>query len=230
MTGNSTPVHSSQVHCHERLGVVVKRHLDSPHRRPAAAHTVAAFDAISARVEASDKPLIFDSFCGTGLSTSLLAGRYPGCLVIGIDKSSHRLEKHSPAEAENYLLVHADCGDFWSLAANSGWKVEHHFLYYPNPWPKPGQLKRRVHGSPDFTTLLALGGSVELRSNWQVYVEEFGVALAIAGYTAAIDRIDAEPAMSLHERKYQHSGHGLWRCRCNLGHNSQPRKAATQAR
>jgi tRNA G46 methylase TrmB len=230
MTGNSAPVHSSQTSCHERLGAIVSRHLGTSHQRSVTAHTAAAFEAICARVEAGDKPLIFDSFCGTGLSTGLLARRHPGHLVIGIDKSSHRLKKHVSVEADNYLLVHADCGDFWSLAAERGWSVERHFLYYPNPWPKPAQLKRRVHGSPHFPTLLALGGKVELRSNWQIYVEEFGAALAIAGFAAAIDRIDGESAMSLHELKYQQSGHRLWRCRCNLGHNSQPRKAAIQAR
>ena len=230
MRGNSRQVDSSQTACHRLLGKLVEKHLRHPDRRPLAEHTRAAFEAIRAPVEARGRPLIFDSFCGTGMSTTLLARRYPDHLVIGIDKSAERLERHANTPADNYLLVRADCGDFWRLAADAGWRLAHHTLLYPNPWPKPGQLKRRVHGSPAFTALLALGGALELRSNWQVYVEEFGSALVIAGFFPRIERFSVDTAMSLHEGKYQRSGHELWRCLCQLGHNGSPRSAAIQTR
>ena len=230
MSGNSTGVRSSQTACHRQLGSVVGKHLRNPTQRPVAEHTREAFEAIRERVETSGKALVLDSFCGTGMSTSLLARQHPGHLVIGIDKSASRLERHETGDAENMLLVRADCGDFWRLANDAGWPVEHHYLLYPNPWPKPGHLKRRVHGSPEFTALLALGGSVELRSNWQLYVEEFGCALVQAGHTPWVERVPPGPDMTLHERKYRRSHHELWRCRCQLGHNSGPNAAIRQAR
>jgi tRNA G46 methylase TrmB len=218
----SAPIRSDQRYCHPRLGSLVARHLERDHQRPVAPHTRAAFDAIRSEVERRGVPLVFDSFCGTGMSTALLASRHPDCLVIGIDKSAHRLGKHQGADAGNYLLVRADCGDFWQLAVTAGWRARHHYLFYPNPWPKQGQLKRRLHGSPQFSTLLTLGGNLELRSNWQVYVEEFGVALHLAGYPAAIDSPAVTEATSLFEKKYLHSGHQLWRCRCKLSDNTRP--------
>jgi tRNA G46 methylase TrmB len=230
MTGHSTGVRSSQTGCHRQLASVVDKHLRFPSRRPVADHTRAAFDAIRGRVEACGKPLVIDSFCGTGLSTALLARQHPERLVIGIDKSARRLARHAPEPLDNYVLVRADCGDFWRLARGAGWRVAYHYLLYPNPWPKPGHLKRRVHGSPDFAALLALGGDIELRSNWQIYVEEFGCALVQAGYLPRIERVEPGPGMTLHERKYQRSHHELWRCRCHLGHNSEPIAAVSQAR
>ena len=230
MSGDSPPVYSFQTTVHPGLGRLVEKHLRHPHRRPIADHTRTAFDAVRSRVEGSSRPLIFDSFCGTGMSTALLADQYGESLVLGIDKSSHRLRRHEETVAENYLLVRAECGDFWRLAAAAGWRLKHHFLLYPNPWPKPGQLKRRLHGSPDFAALLALGGAVELRSNWQIYVEEFGCALITAGQFPVVDRVPSAAAMTLHERKYLGSGHQLWRCRCHLRDNTGPLSPAGQAR
>ena len=222
MHGNSSPVQSKQTHCHRQLGRLVLKHLNHPDQRPVAEHTRRAFDEARHAVEAAARPLIFDSFCGTGMSTGLLAERYPDHMVLGIDKSAARLGRHESAAVDNYRLVRADCDDFWKLAVAAGWRLDHHFLLYPNPWPKPGQLKRRIHGSPVFPSLLSLGGGVELRSNWQVYVEEFGSALAIAGYSPEVSLVESETTLTLHEGKYQRSGHPLWRCRCHLRDNSRP--------
>ena len=219
MTGNSQPVRSQQRFCHPGLGRLVRKHLNCKNLRPPAGHTIAAFEGIRPEVERQQLPLIFDSFCGTGLSTATLAARHPDCLVIGIDKSSHRLGRHRRDSAGNYRLVQADCHDFWELASSAGWRLASHFLLYPNPWPKPGQVKRRVHGSAQFPALLALGGQLELRSNWQVYVEEFGTALVLAGKRPHISRIEPDKPLSQFERKYLQSGHQLWRCQCKLGHN-----------
>lgn len=216
----SPVITSNQAFCHPGLGKLVQRHLSTSHRRPPAAHSQAAFEAIRESVERRGKPLVFDSFCGTGMSTAALAAMLPHCTVIGIDKSAHRLGKHEGPESGDYLLVQADCGDFWRLALAAGWRLQQHYLLYPNPWPKSGHIKRRLHGGADLAALLSLGGQVELRSNWQIYAEEFGIALALAGNHPHIDQIEPRQAMSLFEQKYLHSGHQLWRCRCKLVHNS----------
>jgi tRNA (guanine-N7-)-methyltransferase len=226
MNGNSQPVRSRQRFCHPALGRTVARHMASRNLRPPAPHTLQAFEAIRPEVESQCRPLVFDSFCGTGLSTGLLAQRHPDCLVIGIDKSAHRLERHQSSGASNYLLVRADCDDFWRLAADAGWRLQHHYLLYPNPWPKPGQFKRRVHGSAAFVDLLKLGGALELRSNWQVYVEEFGCALFLAGRLPRVDRLPPDVSLSLFETKYRQSGHLLWRCHSEPGQLEPPATAA----
>jgi len=88
--------------------------------------------------------------------------------------------------------------------------VEYHYLLYPNPWPKSRHLQRRVHGSAAFPFLLQLGGNIELRSNWQLYVEEFGLAMHLAGRLGWVSLTCPQEPMTLFESKYQSSGHQLW--------------------
>ena len=77
---------------------------------------VRGLEALRPRVEAYSGPLIIDSCCGTGDSTRNLAGRFPEALVVGVDKSAHRLARHQPGDRQNYALVRADVNDFWRLA------------------------------------------------------------------------------------------------------------------
>lgn len=215
MTGNSRAVHSNQGGPHPRLAALVARHLASPWRKPPAAHNDAALAKLAARCAADPRPLVLDSFCGTGASTRALAARHPDCLVVGIDKSAARLAKHGPA-GDDYLLLRADCEAVWQALAAAGTRLAAHYLLYPNPWPKAAQLQRRVHGHPAFALLLALGGDLELRSNWRLYAEEFGIALHLAGIRSAISTVPSGAPLTLFEAKYRASGHGLWRCRARL--------------
>ena len=137
--------------------------------------------------------------------------RHPDHLVVGIDKSENRLAKHPGGDRGNYLLLRAPCEDIWRLLVDSGMRLDHHYLLYLNPWPKAAHLKRRLHGHNSFPLLLELGGRLELRSNWQLYVEEFGSAMHIAGQPGCVATVREDtPALSLFERKYRDSGHTLW--------------------
>jgi tRNA G46 methylase TrmB len=155
--------------------------------------------------------LVLDSFCGTGQSTAALARRFPDCLVVGVDQSAQRLDKHVPGTARNYLLLRARAEDLWQLLLLDGIALARHYLLYPNPWPKSKHLQRRIHGHASFPWLLQLGGAIELRSNWQIYAEEFGVAMHLAGQRGCISRVSGDPAITLFEAKYRRSGHSLWR-------------------
>ncbi len=153
---------------------------------------------------------MLDSYCGTGQSTARLCKRYPDALVIGVDKSSHRLDRH-PALPKNGLLLQAHCEAVWRHLVERQTRLLAHKILYPNPWPKPGHLSRRVHGHPAFPLLLALGGDLELRSNWQLYVEEFGVALSLLGHPSRVAIVPSDDeALTLFEEKYRNSGHELW--------------------
>ena len=215
MTSPSRQVHSSQQGTHPRLPGLLARHRSRPWREPLAGHNAAAIDVLRARLREDTRPLVLDSFCGTGHSTRALAERHRDCLVIGVDKSGHRLARHGQAPGSDYLLLRADCEPVWRFLADSGQRLHAHYLLYPNPWPKPGHLQRRVHGHPAFPLLLALGGRVELRSNWQLYVEEFGLAMSLSGRPGRVQRVEAGQALSLFERKYRDSGHTLWSFVCD---------------
>ncbi len=189
---------------------------------PVAQYNRDALATLQQRLAAGPRPLVIDSFCGTGRSTALLALRHPDHLVVGIDKSASRLARHAKGESDNYLLLRAQCEPMWRLLVEAGLRASHHYLLYPNPWPKPGHLQRRVHGHPGFAWLLQLGGRVELRSNWQLYVEEFGLAMHLAGHRGRVALLPAPgepgagPDLTLFERKYRRSGHALWSFQADL--------------
>jgi len=209
----SRQVISNQSGPHPDLPRVVARHRSSVFQRPVAEHSAIAFARAAALLARHPRPLVLDSFCGTGQSTALLAQRHPDHLVIGIDKSAHRLGKYPGSERDNCLVLRASCEDIWHLLLQQGHTVDYHYLLYPNPWPKARHLQRRLHGHASFPWLLQLGGATELRSNWQIYVEEFGLAMHLAGRRGYVQRITGAPALTLFEEKYRRSGHQLWRFR-----------------
>jgi len=220
---HSPVITSNQEDVHPKLEEIVTKHLNSQFRRPIAAHTQLAFDKIKEQVElyrqSDGSSLIFDSCCGTALSTRKIAIMYPNSLVIGIDRSIKRLSK-ACAEVlpSNMILVQAECADFWRLALQAGWQLEKHFLLYPNPYPKSCHFKRRWHGHPAYPSLLALGGSIEVRSNWILYVKEFYEAFRIAKpelitlNSSAIEVFIPNDYLTLFEKKYHQSGQDLYRC------------------
>ncbi|MDR5905366.1 methyltransferase domain-containing protein [Franzmannia qiaohouensis] len=218
MSDESRRIQSRQSGPHDDLQRRVQRALEHPWRKPIADHTRGAFDAAAAWLAEQRKPLVLDAGCGVGLSTRRLAERHPGHAVLGIDRSADRLSRdHGPLPA-NARLVRADLVDFWRLALAAGWRPEYHYLLYPNPYPKSVHLKLRWQGHPVLPHLLALGGQLELRSNWAIYVEEFGQALhQSTGVTATIAAFDpgGEP-LTPFERKYHASGQTLWRLVASL--------------
>jgi len=212
---DSRVVSSKQKWTHNKLPGLVRRHLNHSYQKPVAGHSRAAFELMEAALQKRPCALVLDSFCGTGHSTARLAQRHPDHLVVGVDKSAHRLAKHAGGTAENYLLLQADCEDIWRLLLDAGISLDYHYLLYPNPWPKSRHIQRRIHGSAAFPWLVQLGGQIELRSNWRIYVEEFGQAMHLAGCCGVVAKLPQQPALTLFEEKYQRSGHELWRYRCN---------------
>lgn len=208
-------MHSNQPGVHPGLGRIVQRHLGSRWQKPAQRVDLPALRELDQALAQHDGALVLDSFCGTGYGTALLAARYPAALVIGVDKSAHRLRRHQGRG--DYLLLQAHCEAVWRHLAARGRRLHAHYILYPNPWPKASQLARRVHGHPAFPLLLQLGGALQLRSNWQPYVEEFGIALHLAGYVSRVQLLSAAAApLTPFERKYRDSGHALWRLDARL--------------
>ena len=56
-----------------------------------------------------------------------------------------------------------------------------------------------------------LGGSLEMRTNWAIYAQEFAEAAALIGCGGRVDAFAPEAPMTLFEKKYQQRGHTLWR-------------------
>ena len=163
-------------------------------------------------------PLILDAGCGVGWSTQRIAEQYPEHFVFGVDQSVDRISRGRPLPMpENARLIRADLVDFWRLLAESGIRLARHYNLYPNPWPKIGHLARRWQGHAVFPVWRELGGELECRSNWRIYIEEMAQALTLlTGQPVIAEPYETDDPMTPFEKKYLASGHELWRCRVSL--------------
>lgn len=222
MQASSRSIVTNQPGPHEDLSRRVARALAHPLRKPVAEHTRQAFEAARTwRAARPDMPLILDAGCGVGLSTRRLAERFANHAVIGVDRSESRLTREHGPLPDNALLVRADLVDFWRLALADGWRPVRHYLLYPNPYPKAAHLKMRWQGHPVLPVILALGGRLELRSNWRLYVEEFALAVAQAtGRKAEVGpHVPGNDFLTPFEQKYHVSGQPLWKLVVELPHD-----------
>ena len=231
MHANSRVPTSAQTGIHEHLATLLDRHRAAPFLKPYTDYNRAAFDASLERRErvAPHAPLILDSCCGVGESSVALAQAFPDHYVIGVDQSESRLNRNIAGKSGtrresstlklpvNLDLVRADLVDFWRLMGDATIRLERHYLLYPNPWPKIGHLSRRWHGHPVFPAILALGGVLECRSNWRIYIDEFCFAIErLTQREAVCCSFAPESVLTPFERKYLNSGHTLFRTQVNL--------------
>jgi tRNA (guanine-N7-)-methyltransferase len=222
MEGNSRFISSAQSGPHEDLPELLRRHLAHPFRKPILDYNREAFGAaLAARAAWNPQaPLILDAGCGVGWSTLRIAEQYPDHFVIGVDQSFDRISRGKPLTLPaNAVFARADLVDFWRLLQTAGIHLARHYLLYPNPWPKIGHLARRWHGHAVFPTVLALGGVLECRSNWRIYIDELAQAITLAtGRLAQCEpwQPTSQP-MTPFEKKYLASGHDLHRVVVDLG-------------
>lgn len=226
--GDSKAIITNQSGIHEKLDEVVQKHLTHPFQKPYQVHTEQAFKEMNSRVndflEANpDGEIILDACCGVGQSTRILAQQFPRSLIIGVDKSDHRISRNvdirniegfsqeKDSQAKNYHLVRADLNDFYRLVKKANWPVSKHYILYPNPWPKSKHLQRRWHGSAVFPQMTSIGKTIILRSNWLLYLQEFQQAAKQVNLTGALTKLAVEEqALTPFEAKYQASGQICW--------------------
>jgi len=212
-------VTSSQDGVHPHLERTVRRHLGTVWSQPFHMPTLDVYRQLEQEgVFSTDQPMILDSGCGTGKSTQQLATLYPRHLVIGADRSAVRLARSGVdsgfSKTGNCVLLRAELATLWRLLSGGGHSPEQHFIFYPNPWPKPGHLSRRWHGHPVFPWLLGLGGEIQLRCNWEVYALEFAAAVQIAtGELVNAERFQPVSGVSPFETKYLERGQSLFSVR-----------------
>jgi len=210
---------TTQLDVSDKLEALVDKYKTNENLRPISEHTQLAFEQTLDWLDGRNQSLILDSCCGVGESTAKIASAHPESIVIGLDKSAVRLNKHEfyAQEQHNYIVVRADVNDFWRLAHQAGWSLYKHFLLYPNPYPKPTQVQKRWHASPAMPDLIQLSGDLQVRSNWRLYLQEFEVALAMYGKTSQLNEaIKGNLITTPFERKYIASGQSCWQLNCAL--------------
>lgn len=180
--------------------------------------------------------VIVDSGCGTGESTR--ARVQPGRWILGVDKSLVRMDRGAQQGLEvpiwrqasspkrgaldlalraGGLLARAELSELVALMHHEGCVVEQLDFLYPNPWPKTQHFGRRWYGHPIWPYALAVAHNVQLRTNWEVYAQEFAAALAL-WFPQAQGQGQCEPwavapgeGLTAFERKYAQAGHALYR-------------------
>ncbi|WP_026376499.1 tRNA (guanine(46)-N(7))-methyltransferase TrmB [Aestuariibacter salexigens] len=212
-TGRDSEIVTSQHEPHESLDRLVTRYQQSEFNRPIGSPTQEAYEKLLDWLGNYRGTVVLDSCCGVGESTAKLARRHADSPVIGVDKSAMRTNKHMHYgnEQDNYCVIRADVIDLWRLLHNDGWTLSHHYLLYPNPYPKARQVQKRWHAGPSFPTFVALGGVIEVRSNWRLYLDEFKQSLCHYAVSSSVESFVPDVPLTPFERKYNSAGQTLWR-------------------
>lgn len=220
---SSRAVVSNQDGPHDRLLEIVDRHRTHPSKRPESDHAAAALRRLLLWLDGRESPLWLDLCCGTGDSSRRIARHHSDYAVVGIDKSEVRLNKERGApDPDNLLLLRADLRDFLPLLVKVDLKPARQTLYYPNPYPKASQIQKRWHAMSVFRDLIRLGGRLESRSNWNIYLEEMALALSAYGVRSRLTDVPVHhkaefTGVSNFETKYVRSGQQVWALEANLG-------------
>lgn len=218
-------IETSQTGPHCDLDTVVTKHLHSCYRKPIPDHQYQLFKQAQDWVNESKRSVILDMGCGVARSSVLLAKMYPEHAVIGVDKSRARLQRNPyyrdcpldkrDCPLDNLLLLPGNSIDFWRLAAQQQLPVVKQYILYPNPYPKANDLTKRWHGHPVLPWLLNTCSNIEVRSNWSVYLQEFGRACQLIQPELQLQWLslkDHTEPLTHFERQYQQVGesiHGL---------------------
>jgi tRNA (guanine-N7-)-methyltransferase len=182
---------------------LIKKHRHADYCRPFPNHQEEVFAHVSRFVENKNLPIILDSFCGTGMSSRLLAEKNPHKLVIAFDKSLARLDRGLKSIPENCLILRAEAMDLWRFLYQQQYQISEHYILYPNPWPKASQLKRRFYAHPTFTYMAELSPYVEMRTNWQIFALEAKIAFESYNFVVTLGEVNrVRKPISLFEKKY----------------------------
>jgi len=212
MISPSPKIETNQQTIHQDLAKTLKKRSLEAYRKPVHPRSRESFQHFLQWYTGG--PWLFDTGCGTGDSTHLLAKLFPDHQILGVDQSLNRLERGANRgldhQGENYLLLRADLVDFWLLLWEHKIFPQGQYLLYPNPWPRKEHLARRWHGHPVFPFILALGGRIEVRTNWALYLEEWDFAASFFSHAGQIkDYIPKDPWTPF-EKKFWESGHSLY--------------------
>ena len=208
-------VSSKQDGIHPHLEANVQRHLQSTWAQPFHTPTLEAFPQLKQEgVFAAVRHLSWIPVAGPETARSELAEISPAscdwCRPFKHPACKERVYFNFYRDG-NLVLIRAELATFWRLLLNDGLSPERHFLLYPNPWPKAGHLSRRWHGHPVFPQLLALGGEIEMRCNWEIYALEFARAVSLAtGADVKAKKIQPDTGISPFEQKYLERGQSLY--------------------
>lgn len=206
-------VDSQQTKPHDKLSAIVSKHLRYNYRKPIPDRQYRLFQQAYYWIYQQNSDVILDMGCGVGKSSVMLAKAFPDYMVLGIDKSLNRLKRNPYFNRDrllsNLLLLPANNIDFWRLSVDFGLPAVKQYILYPNPYPKKNDVTLRWPGHPVMPWIVAASPAIEVRSNWQVYLQEFVQAACIIKpqfkcQWLSLDR--QQQPLTHFERKYWRAG------------------------
>lgn len=217
-------VTSDQIGPHENLIKIISKYSTTNFKRPISDFGHKTMEELLP-VLSNYKKIILDTGCGTGESSYNLAIQNPDAFVLGVDKSQSRIERKNAFKKDrdicNFTIVRAELLDIWPLLYHYGqecdWKIVKQCLFYPNPWPKKKSVKLRWPASPIMPFLCAIGGEIDVRSNWKIYLEEMKVSLEyFTNKKFEVLEFKPQNPETLFEKKYMLSGQSLYQIKGRL--------------
>lgn len=174
------------------------------------------FDALFGR----RAPRVLEIGCGMGETTVAIAAAHPQNDYIGIEVHTpgvgSLLKQIDASGITNLRVIQHDAVEVLErmIAPDS---LDGLHIFFPDPWPKKRQQKRRLI-QPPFVALAATrlksGGTIHCATDWQEYAEQM---LAVLGAEPALintaagyaPRPDYRPQTKFEARGLR-LGHGVW--------------------
>jgi tRNA (guanine-N7-)-methyltransferase len=162
----------------------------------------------------------FEIEIGSGKARFLLASAraHPDRDFLGVERSLsyYRLcrERVARSELSNASIVRADGRLFVETAVAAGSVAAFH-VYFPDPWPKKKQRKRRLLDGVFLeiaATRLAPGGVLRIATDHPDYGRDLETLVQTVGALEALDWTDLPPPPPTnYELKYAEEGRRIWR-------------------
>ena len=201
-----------------RVSHAQQRYYDEgmPHWGLPYAPTVADFDRVFGR----QAPRFLEIGCGMGETTALIAAAHPQNDYLGIEVHTpgvgSLLKEIATRDLTNLRVIQHDAVDVVRDMIAPGTLAGIH-VFFPDPWPKKRQQKRRLIQAPFVQLLasrLAPNGYLHCATDWEDYAQQM---LAVLGNEPLLANLakDFAPRPPYRPRTKFESrglklGHGVW--------------------
>lgn len=165
-------------------------------------------------------PKFLEIGCGMGETTATIAAAHPDHDYIGIEVHApgvgSLLKEITTRELNNLRVIRHDAVEVVRDMIPQGALAGIH-IYFPDPWPKKRQQKRRLIQSPFVALLasrLAPGGYLHCATDWEEYAQQMLEVLSAEPLlTNTADSFAPHPAwrpQTKFETRGLRLGHGVW--------------------
>lgn len=186
------------------------------------------------QVFGNDNPVEIEIGCGKGRFLRESAEQYPNINFVGIERApkyvqrtKENLLKHDTTRA---LLVWSDASYFVNRYVARG-SVKTYHVYFPDPWPKKRQHKRRIFNNEHFIkglvrTLNPIEGCLQFATDFQECFAEICIKLNqfAALVSVPFDSVKADHIRTSFEKKYLAEGRKIYRAAYRMRLDAKPER------